>query len=153
MKCLSVRQPWADLIVYGERLIEIRCWKNYYRGPLLIHASKIIDKPACGRFGLESGTIGAILGIVNLIDIQKVSESEYNRLRNVHLEVGFRIYGEKTFAWYLVDPARFRKPIPFIGRLGLFNVPDDIVPRPFKLLQNGRVTELYAGQICRQHKS
>lgn len=37
MKALSIRQPWAWLIVNGHKDIENRNWKTNYRGPVLIH--------------------------------------------------------------------------------------------------------------------
>jgi hypothetical protein len=40
MKCLSVRQPWAWLIVNGYKPIENRDWPTKVRGRVLIHASK-----------------------------------------------------------------------------------------------------------------
>lgn len=40
MKCLSVRQPWAWLIVHAGKDIENRTWKTSYRGKVLIHAAK-----------------------------------------------------------------------------------------------------------------
>lgn len=42
MKALSVRQPWAWLIVNGFKDIENRDWKwmPHYRGELYIHASQ-----------------------------------------------------------------------------------------------------------------
>lgn len=39
MKALSIRQPWAWLIVNGYKDIENRSWRTNYRGPVLIHAS------------------------------------------------------------------------------------------------------------------
>ena len=39
MKILSIRQPWAHLIVIGIKDIENRTWYPSYRGPLLVHAS------------------------------------------------------------------------------------------------------------------
>ncbi|TKY81796.1 ASCH domain-containing protein [Pectobacterium polonicum] len=39
MKALSIRQPWAWLIVNGYKDIENRTWNTKYRGPVLIHAS------------------------------------------------------------------------------------------------------------------
>lgn len=39
---LSIRQPWAWLIVNGHKPIENRTWACGYRGPLLIHASKTV---------------------------------------------------------------------------------------------------------------
>lgn len=38
--CLSVRQPWAWLIVNGWKNIENREWPTRFRGRFLIHASK-----------------------------------------------------------------------------------------------------------------
>ena len=38
--CVSVRQPWADLLVSGIKSVENRSWKCAHRGPLLIHAGK-----------------------------------------------------------------------------------------------------------------
>ncbi|NYT68747.1 ASCH domain-containing protein [Pusillimonas noertemannii] len=40
MKALSIRQPWAWLIVHGHKPIENRSWRTTYRGPLLIHAAQ-----------------------------------------------------------------------------------------------------------------
>lgn len=40
MKALTLTQPWASLVVLGEKSIETRSWKTSYRGPLAIHAAK-----------------------------------------------------------------------------------------------------------------
>jgi hypothetical protein len=37
MKVISIRQPWAELIVRGKKDIENRTWNTCYRGPLAIH--------------------------------------------------------------------------------------------------------------------
>lgn len=39
MKALSIRQPWAWLIVNGYKDIENRSWNTKFRGPVLVHAS------------------------------------------------------------------------------------------------------------------
>lgn len=59
MKALSIRPPWADLILSGQKDIENRTWRTNYRGPLLIHSE------------------GAIKGRVDLIDIVSESESPW----------------------------------------------------------------------------
>ena len=46
MKIISVRQPWAWLIVQGYKDVENRTWATGYRGHLLIHAGKKIDQEA-----------------------------------------------------------------------------------------------------------
>ncbi|ANP62349.1 TPA: ASCH domain-containing protein [Pseudomonas aeruginosa] len=40
MKALSIRQPWAWLIVHGFKPVENRDWPTRFRGPFLVHASK-----------------------------------------------------------------------------------------------------------------
>jgi hypothetical protein len=40
---LSLKQPWAALVVHGVKTIEIRRWLTRHRGPILIHASRQID--------------------------------------------------------------------------------------------------------------
>ena len=41
---LSIRQPWAWLIVNGYKDIENRDWKTHYRGRFYVHAGKQFDK-------------------------------------------------------------------------------------------------------------
>lgn len=40
MRCLSLWQPWASLLVSGQKRVETRSWRIAHRGPLLIHAAK-----------------------------------------------------------------------------------------------------------------
>jgi hypothetical protein len=40
---LSLKQPWATLLVYGLKTIEIRRWPTARRGRVLIHASSVAD--------------------------------------------------------------------------------------------------------------
>jgi hypothetical protein len=50
---LSIRQPWAWLIVNGHKDIENREWGTGFRGPLFIHAGKTMTKDdyaACTYF-------------------------------------------------------------------------------------------------------
>src|SRR5262245_18863823 len=40
---LSLKQPWAALVVHGLKTIEIRRWATRRRGRILIHAARIPD--------------------------------------------------------------------------------------------------------------
>ena len=44
MKALTLIQPWASLILLGEKKIETRSWKTNYRGEIYIHASLSLSK-------------------------------------------------------------------------------------------------------------
>lgn len=52
-KCLSIRQPWAWLIIHAGKDIENREWRSAFTGLCLIHASKTMtrgDYDACALF-------------------------------------------------------------------------------------------------------
>lgn len=43
MKAITIKQPWASLIVHSTKDVENRTWPSRYRGPILIHAGKAMD--------------------------------------------------------------------------------------------------------------
>ena len=70
MKVITIKQPWATLIAKGYKKYEFRTWKTKYRGEILIHAGKGIDKKAMSRFkhlNLEY-PIGHIIAKANITD-------------------------------------------------------------------------------------
>ena len=85
MKAISIRQPWAWLIVHGVKDIENRTWKTKFRGPVLIHASKKIDKAGYSRL-IEEGVslppiedlqLGGIIGKAEIVDCVPESKSPW----------------------------------------------------------------------------
>jgi hypothetical protein len=44
MKTLTIKQPWASLIVEGLKDIENRTWATKFRGRVLVHAAAKCDK-------------------------------------------------------------------------------------------------------------
>ena len=44
MKCLSICQPFAELIIQNKKTIELRTWNTKIRGEFLIHAPIKIRK-------------------------------------------------------------------------------------------------------------
>ncbi|WP_297428944.1 ASCH domain-containing protein [Clostridium sp.] len=141
MKVLTLRQPWATLIAIREKLIETRSWKTDYRGPLLIHAGKSIDKEACEDYFIKETLhihgftqynlpTGVILAKVNLIDCIKIDVGTDPKLRKAFLENGkvlrgneysFGDYTPGRYAWKLSNITNI-KPIKAKGRLSLWNI-------------------------------
>jgi len=81
MKVITIKQPWATLIAEGYKEYEFRTWKTKYRGDILIHAGKGIDKKAMERFkhlNLEY-PVGKIIAKAIITDCVKVDD----RLRDV----------------------------------------------------------------------
>ena len=78
MKALSIRQPWAWLIVNGYKPVENRTWKTNYRGELMIHAAKKFDQEGYDRVHRSFSDIpmpkpeefdrGGVVGAVRLVD-------------------------------------------------------------------------------------
>jgi len=76
MKTITIKQPWATLIAEGYKEYEFRTWKTKYRGDILIHAGKGIDKKAMERFkhlDLEY-PIGKIIAKATITDCIYVDE-------------------------------------------------------------------------------
>jgi len=81
-RALSLKQPWAALLVTGRKTIEVRRWPTAYRGPLLIHAARVADprEEAWARVPpdlaeaarLERGVVGA--GV--LVDCKRYGDAE-----------------------------------------------------------------------------
>ena len=44
MKVLTIKEPWATLIIEGYKKYEFRSWKTNYRGEIYIHAAKARSK-------------------------------------------------------------------------------------------------------------
>lgn len=117
VRCLSIRQPWAWLIVNGYKDLENRTRPWAYRGPLLIHAAQRetpgdwhvaadiqwrANRTYVPMDGLEHG---GFVGIANLTGCVTQSDSPWF----------FGPYG------FLMEQARPLSFIPFKGRLGLWS--------------------------------
>ncbi len=117
MKVLSLKQPFAELVVSGRKTIELRNWNTKFRGEFLVHASKSSDKDAMKRFGFENLPLGAIVGKSKLIDVKEYhNELEHNRDKDKHLADSS--WGR--FGFVLKDSER-TEPILAKGNLGFWD--------------------------------
>ncbi len=134
MKALSIRQPWAWLILHGGKDIENRSWPTRFRGRFLIHAAKGCTRNEYaeavdfvwtfwgGKKGREIPMLnqlerGGIIGEAELVDCVEESSSRwfmgnYNVLENQRRNL--KLHG---FVLRNVKPLPFR---PCKGALGFF---------------------------------
>ena len=124
VKVLTVKQPWASLIVHGIKDIENRSWQTNFRGRVLIHSSakgdiakfgclqpsqrlKVLNTPM-SRIGFNYLPFGSIIGSVEIVDCVQNHPS---------------IWADKGVShWVLTNPVLFEKPIENVrGKLGLWN--------------------------------
>jgi hypothetical protein len=107
-KCLSVKQPWANLIASGQKTIETRLWATRYRGDLLIASSR---KP-------DIAPAGCVIAIAKLVDCRPMTKAD---------EAAAMCHEyEGAYAWVLSD-IRPISPVPVRGSLGVFEVEVSIV--------------------------
>ena len=130
MKTLSVRQPWASLLVSGLKDIENRTWAPNYKGRILIHASstkvpknfadctifninnEIENEQMFGNFPeYEDLECSAIIGYVTVNGDSDDSTS---------------VWAEPVeHQWHIEDAYIFDEPIRGIkGKLNLFETPE-----------------------------
>jgi hypothetical protein len=119
MKILSIRQPWATLIVRGIKDIENRSWATRYRGPLLIHASQgpsatSLDDIA-RRLGVEFPAFelprGGIVGVTEIVDCVNSHASPW-----FEGEFGFVLGASQLITFF-----------PWRGALGLRDAPANLL--------------------------
>ncbi len=86
MKCLSVSQPFAQLIVSGKKTIELRNWNTKFRGEFLIHSPKKIRIDDCKRLKMSTDLVsGAIIGKSELVDVKNYSSlNEVRKDQKLH---------------------------------------------------------------------
>lgn len=114
MKAITIKQPWASLIVSGLKDIENRSWKTNFRGRVLIHAAKTTVKEGWSALNKiqikevsphkdklygdkEDLPKGAIIGSVEVVDCVKNHPS---------------LWAEKgVWNWVLANPVMFPEPI------------------------------------------
>ena len=129
MKALSIRQPWAWMIVHGFKDIENRDWATRVRGRVLIHAAKGMTREEWSDawdFARGSGAgphaisqdvtranieRGGIIGSVEIVDCVEHSDSRW-------------FVGRYGFVMRNPTPLPF---VPYLGQLGFFDVPDAIL--------------------------
>jgi hypothetical protein len=107
IRILSIRQPWAHLIVHGPKRIENRPWTTPYRGRFYIHASRTPDPAAMERFAhmlQVEPPMGGIVGVADLVDVVTDSADEW-------------FFGPYGFA--MANP-RAMPLVPCRGFLGLY---------------------------------
>ena len=108
MKVLTVRQPWATLLAYGEKRVECRSWRTSYRGDIIIVAAQRVDADAMralrdAGFPIDATMFprGAVVGVVTLADITRGCDEC------------------DAWCWQIANARPLPTPIPARGSLGL----------------------------------
>ena len=142
MKTLTLTQPWATLVAFGEKRIETRSWNTAYRGKLAIHAAKGFPKwakefarelPVSVLLGLDyEYPLGAIVATCRLVSVLPtralqvdgiIRMDEAARCPDFEMTEQERTFGDYEpgrYAWLLADIKPVARPILARGALGLW---------------------------------
>lgn len=127
MKALSLRQPWAELILQGRKTIETRTWRTAHRGVFAIHAAWKVDGEVAALYGLEPESLvsGALVGTAEIVDVIEFDDESWAALRDQHLVPESDHQGRA--GWRLEKARRLAEPIPMRGLPGLFPLEEAVV--------------------------
>lgn len=104
---LSIRQPWAELIMSGIKTIEVRSTATHKRERVHVYASQTRAHPEAEemvrlRYHLDVGALprGVLVGTVEIVDCRPVAPSDSTG-------AAFTIHrGDSSFGWHLANPTR-----------------------------------------------
>lgn len=128
MKVLTIKQPWATLIMQQDKRYEFRSWKTNYRGEFLIHAGKGLDKDAAKRLKKylpEELPMGMILGKVTITDCIPMSEEFASMLAAENSDIYTAHSFSNNYGFKIENVKVFDKPIEAKGQLGFWNIDID----------------------------
>lgn len=126
MKVITVKQPFATLIAEGLKEYEFRTWKTKYRGDILIHAGKGIDKEAMKRYeylNLEYPQ-GKIIAKATIADCVYVDDNLKKTLRKKDPKVYYGILkNDSTWKGYgfKLENVQKVKSVEVNGKLSLWD--------------------------------
>lgn len=128
MKAITIGQPHAWAVIFGDKPYENRSWFLHYRGPLLIHAGKSrewLDDLAEYRDTppIRDLAFGAIIGIVDAVDCLRPWDTPATKNGLLHPTA--------TGPWCHAysGPVPLDEPVPCKGQLGLWEVPQDVLEK------------------------
>lgn len=138
MKAITLTQPWASLVAFGEKRFETRGWGTNHTGQVAIHAAKgypawareVAGEPlfrrVLARHGLTAETLptGAIVGLVEIAGCGPASV--VRPLLSLQDEA-FGDFSGGRWAWDLRSPVALAVPVPCKGALSLWDVPADVL--------------------------
>jgi hypothetical protein len=137
MMAISLWQPWASFMADGHKHNETRSWPTNFRGDLAICAAK--RKPRAEEFpdcatayeyqrNLSALPLGMIVCVVELYEC--VPTRVFYGLPTPHplllLENQMGDYTMGRYAWLTKNCRKLKRPIPIIGRQGLFELPPGV---------------------------
>ena len=157
MKAITICQPYAHLIVtpqallpddprFVQKRIENRRWHSRYRGPLLIHAG-LSKSFLRGDMDLLKACpdmrFGFIVGVVHMVDCLTIDHAiDEANLPTRMKWIAKHKHTEGPFCFVLDDAHWFLNPIPYEGKLGLWEYDERQIAERLVSGESGKVVTL-----------
>lgn len=120
MKALTIKQPYASLIVNNIKTYEFRSWKTNYRGKILIHAGiKKENVEGIEKYNLDY-IKGAIIGEAYITDCILVDETLDKKLRCEN-NIIYKKNHIGLYAWQLENIKKYDDVVYVKGKLSLWD--------------------------------
>ena len=123
-QALTVRQPWANLLVTGVKHIETRGWHTAVRGRVAVHAAKSpaylrAVAPKMRSFTTGNEPLGCVVGSVDLVDCIPLEEvkQKYPELYTEQ-EIDLGDWRPGRYGFIMRSPIQYPRPLPAKGKLG-----------------------------------
>ena len=121
MKALSLKQPWAELIVSGKKTIELRKWNTHFRGEFFVHASLNTKKEWLEKYGFTELPQGCIVGKATLVDVKKYASKE-ELAADYDKHCATKDFWEGKIYGFLLKNAQRIEPVPLKGKLNFLRL-------------------------------
>ena len=124
MRVITLKQPWATLVAEGLKKYEFRSWKYSYRGELLIHAGKGIDKDAMKKFehlNLKYSQ-SRIVAKVRILDCIELNDEINKKIISENEFVYGHKYDRTGYAWKLELIEKINNDEERSGRQGIWYI-------------------------------
>jgi hypothetical protein len=126
--CLSIRQPWAELILLERKKVELRQWSTRHLGWTWLHTGRTVDEVACSRFEMPSLFTGGFVGAFRLRDVVSLDVERWESWRSAHLDAGR--CQPNFFGWVIGQVARLSRPVGASGSQGFAGAVEGPLTRP-----------------------
>jgi len=146
MKAISLWQPWATLValklktietrthdrfksLWGERIAFQAAMKfdidNYWRIFEMLISKHMTETQALGVINSSRMFAGKILCTATVLNARWVHKSDGDMQEDWKKQALCEVAGK--YCLFLGDIKILKKPIPYKGRQGIFNVPDEVI--------------------------
>jgi predicted transcriptional regulator len=123
MKAISIKQPYASLIMQGIKKLEVRSRNTHIRGDVLVCVSKTkillwqldeVTRYSIGDYRSLYKNTGCAIGIIEITGSREMRKEDE--------DTALVCFNPELYVWELANPRLLKSPFSVCGNTGFFNV-------------------------------